>query len=203
MTGLNKQAKTLSDVQLRNLLHYVESETAYPERNRVVVLLSFKAGLRSKEIACLTWGMLTDAEGTLADAMSLVNGATKGRSGRVIPLHIELKTALESLLEHEAAKGRVSQDAFVVTLKKGATDPVTRSNSVQFLFKDWFAKMGLKGASSHSGRRTFITRAARKVSEVGGSLRDVQALAGHASIHVTQRYVDTDPEAQRKLIERL
>lgn len=203
MTGLNKQAKTLSDAQVRNLLRHVESETAYPERNRVVVLLSFKAGLRSKEIACLTWGMVTDAEGTLASAMSLVNGATKGRSGRVIPLHSELKTALESLRQHEDAKGRVSPDAFVVTLKKGATDPVTRSNSVQFLFKDWFAKMGLTGASSHSGRRTFITRAARKVSEVGGSLRDVQALAGHASVHITQRYVDTDPEAQRKLIERL
>jgi integrase/recombinase XerD len=181
----------------------VDEETNYPERNRAVVLLSFKAGMRAKEIACLRWGMLTDTEGTLTDAISLSNGATKGRSGRVIPLHPELKSALTALHAHQTDKGRVAPDAFVLTLKKGSSDPVTRSNSVQFLFKDWYAKLGFKGASSHSGRRTFITKAARKVSEVGGSLRDVQALAGHASIQITQRYVDTDPEAQRKLVERL
>jgi integrase/recombinase XerD len=203
MTGLTRQAKTLSDAQLRALLRYVETETRFPERNRVLVLLSFKAGLRAKEIACLTWGMLMDAEGNLTDAMSLANCATKGRSGRVIPLHPELKAALGVLCQHELAKGRVSQNASVLTMKKGATDAVTRSNSVQFLFKDWFAKLGFNGASSHSGRRTFITRAARKVGEVGGSLRDVQALAGHASIQVTQRYIDADPEAQKKLVERL
>jgi len=166
-------------------------------------LLSFKSGLRAKEISCLTWGMLTDTEGNLTDAIALTNGATKGRSGRVIPLHPDLKDALVTLHKHEADKGRVAAEAFVVTMKKGSSDAVTRSNSVQFLFKDWFAKLGFKGASSHSGRRTFITKAARKVSEVGGSLRDVQALAGHSSIQITQRYVDTDPEAQKKLVERL
>jgi integrase/recombinase XerD len=74
---------------------------------------------------------------------------------------------------------------------------------VQFLFRTWFRKLGFAGASSHSGRRTFITRAARKLSEVGGSLRDVQALAGHSSIATTQRYIDSDPQAQRKLIDRM
>lgn len=201
--GLTRQAKTLSDAQLRALLRFVESETNFPERNRAVVLLSFKAGLRAKEIACVTWGMLTDAEGNLTDGISLVNCASKGRSGRVIPLHPELKAALATLHALESKKDRLSPDAFVITLRKGSSDAITRSNSVQFLFKDWFARLGFKGASSHSGRRTFITKAARRVSEVGGSLRDVQALAGHASIHVTQRYVDTDPDAQKKLVERL
>ena len=83
--------------------------------------------------------------------MSLTNGATKGRSGRVIPLHPDLKAALVTLYAHETEKGRVAPDAFVVTMKKGSSDAVTRSNSVQFLFKDWFAKLGFKGASSHSG----------------------------------------------------
>ena len=147
--------------------------------------------------------MLSDTEGNVTDALSLSNDATKGKSGRVIPLHPDLKAALVTLHAHEVAKGRVAPDAFVVTLKKGSSDAVTRSNSVQFLFKDWYAKLGFTGASSHSGRRTFITKAARKVSEVGGSLRDVQALAGHASIQITQRYVDTDPEAQRKLVDKL
>jgi integrase len=68
----------------------------------------------------------------------------------------------------------------------------------------WFAKayrnVGLAGCSSHSGRRTFITRAARLAHRAGGSLRDVQLLAGHRSIQTTQRYIDGDTDAQRKLI---
>ena len=68
----------------------------------------------------------------------------------------------------------------------------------------WFAKafriIGLEGCSSHSGRRTFITRAARLVHKAGGSLRDVQLLAGHRSIQTTQRYIDGDTETQRKLV---
>src|SRR5213080_2234938 len=61
----------------------------------------------------------------------------------------------------------------------------------------------MDGCSSHSGRRTFITRAARKVSQVGGSLRDVQELAGHTSLAMTQRYIEGDTEAKRKLVALL
>ena len=59
----------------------------------------------------------------------------------------------------------------------------------------------MTGCSSHSGRRTFITRAARKVCEVGGSVRDVQQFAGHASLQTTQRYIEGDTEAKRKLVQ--
>ena len=68
----------------------------------------------------------------------------------------------------------------------------------------WFARayraIGLTGCSSHSGRRTFITRAARQPYRTGGSLRDVQVLAGHRSLLTTQAYIDGDTDSQRQLI---
>lgn len=70
---------------------------------------------------------------------------------------------------------------------------------------NWFARLyrkaGLEDCSSHSGRRTFITNAARVVHRVGGSLRDVQQLAGHASISMTQRYIEGHAPAKRALVD--
>lgn len=74
------------------------------------------------------------------------------------------------------------------------------SDTVQLWFHRLYTSLGFAGCSSHSGRRTFITRAARKVSEAGGSLRDVQQLAGHASRAMTQRYIEGDSDAKRKLV---
>ena len=65
----------------------------------------------------------------------------------------------------------------------------------------WYADVGLLGCSSHSGRRTLITNAAKKISSVGGSLRDVQMLAGHSSLAVTQRYIEGDCEARVKVVD--
>ena len=146
--GLGKVAKTLIDRQIRVLISYVERETRFPERNRVIVLLSFKAGFRAKEIGSLTWKMVTDAEGAIADAISLENTASKGKhGGRVIPMHTDLHEALKTLHAYEQDKGRVKPDAFVVTLAKGNTDQDSRSNSIHFLFnKDWFKKLGFSGA---------------------------------------------------------
>ena len=69
------------------------------------------------------------------------------------------------------------------------------------LFWRWYQHIGFDGCSSHSGRRTFITNTARKISTVGGSLRDVQMLAGHTNLRTTQRYIEANPEAQMKIVE--
>ena len=71
---------------------------------------------------------------------------------------------------------------------------------MQLWFHRLYKTLQLTGCSSHSGRCTFITRTARKVAEAGGSLRDVQQLAGHASLSMTQRYIEGDTDAKRKLI---
>src|SRR4051794_15316194 len=95
--ALTKQAKVVKKTELGRLLHHVE-RGRHPERDRVMVLLSFKAGLRAKEIAQLTWAMVTDATGEIAEAIALPNSALKGKNGgRTIPLHSELREALVAL----------------------------------------------------------------------------------------------------------
>lgn len=68
------------------------------------------------------------------------------------------------------------------------------------LFWRCYRHLGFVGCSSHSGRRTFITAAARKISTVGGSLKNVQELAGHANIRTTQGYIEANPDAQVKVV---
>ena len=85
----------------------------------------------------------------------------------------------------------------IVTSERGGG---MRAGSIVLWFARAFRAIGLNGCSSHSGRRTFITRAARLVHKAGGSLRDVQLLAGHAAITTTQRYIEGDTDAQRKLV---
>src|ERR1043165_2907590 len=104
--GQGKQAKVLRRSELQRLLNHV-SHTRHPERDRVMVLLSFKSGLRAKEIASLTWSMVTTATGELADAISLPNKASKGRNGgRTIPVHDDLRPALADLMAVRGEKMR-------------------------------------------------------------------------------------------------
>ena len=75
--------------------------------------------------------------------------------------------------------------------------------SVAVWFHRLYSDLGLEGCSSHSGRRTFVTRAAKKCIEAGGSLRDVQQLAGHSHLATTQRYIEGDSEAKRRLVSMI
>lgn len=161
-----------------------------------MILLSVKAGLGAKEIACLTWSMVTDAEGAIADAIQLTNGASQGkRGGRTIPMNTNLREALVAL--KEARGDKASPERRVMYSERGAGYSAA---AVQVWFARLYGKLGFIGASSHSGRRTFITRAARKIIEAGGSLRDVQELAGQASLATTQRYIQGDTEAKRNVV---
>jgi integrase len=191
---LSKQAKTLTAAQVRTALIFLEA-TRYPTRNRVAFLLSARAGLRAKEIASLTWGMLTDAEGALTDVIRLSDVAAKGRTGGVIPVAKDLASALSSLND-EMAPTSGSEHVF-------QTERSTRTSrqAVVNLFGSWYRSLGFEGCSSHSGRRTFITNAARNIGRVGGSLRDVQALARHASLATTQRYIEINGEAARAVVD--
>jgi integrase/recombinase XerD len=189
---VGKRAKILSQTQVEDLLFFA-THTRHPIRNRVIVLLSVKAGLRAAEIANLTWDMLVDPAGDLATALELRDIVAKNRSGRVIPIHPDLRDALMELF---AAQSQGGHGPAIRSERGGPMTPV----SIVSWFGRAYRAIGLEGCSSHSGRRTFITRAARLVHKAGGSLRDVQLLAGHRSLLTTQRYIDGDTDVQRKLV---
>ena len=185
-----KQAKILSSCDVDDLLIFATC-TRHPVRNRLIILLAAKAGLRAGEIAKLTWDMVLDPTGGIGIVIELRDAAAKNGSGRLIPVHPDLSQALAAYRSLSTGIGPLIQSE-----RGGAMTPL----SIVVWFNRAFRKIGLNGCSSHSGRRTFITRAARLVHKAGGSLRDVQLLAGHRSIQTTQRYIDGDTDVQRKLV---
>lgn len=196
--SLGKQAKILTNKQQSLVLTYLGG-TRYPLRNKVIFLLSFKSGLRAKEIAELSWQMICDSEGNIGNTINLCNKASKGKySGRIIPLHNELKEKLEKLFIIESQK-----DNFLLSQRIIRTERQNKTSAqmVVNFFYTLYRSIGLNGCSSHSGRRTFITNAAKHISLVGGTLNDVRMLAGHSSLSTTQRYIAYDTEAQRKIVD--
>ncbi len=136
--------------------------------------------------------MVVGPSGEIGNCLELRDSVAKKGSGRVIPIHADLQAALVQL-----AQLAPTLDGPVIRSERGGPmSPV----SIVCWFAKAFRTIGLEGCSSHSGRRTFITRAARLVHKAGGSLRDVQLLAGHRSIQTTQRYIDGDTDTQRKLV---
>ena len=192
--GLGKQAKVLSKGQQEAILGFLGS-TAQPDRNRVIFLLSVRAGLRAKEIASVTWAMVTDAEGQLSDCLNLQDIASKGRSGGSVWLNNDLKSAL--LAHQQASLDPMPSERII----KSYRDKPMSSQQIVNMLRSWYLQLGFNGCSSHSGRRTFITNAAKKISSVGGSIRDVQMLARHSSLQMTQRYIEADVEAQKRVVQ--
>jgi integrase/recombinase XerD len=139
--------------------------------------------------------MVTDAEGNIADVISLDNSASKGKSGRIIPMSETLKQAISEYLEE-----RGKEPGALVKSERGNGFSAA---SIAEWFHRLYAAMGYEGASSHSGRRSFITNAARKIPLCGGSLLDVMVLAGHRHLSTTQAYISDDTEAQKKVVDLL
>ena len=188
---MTQPARVLESADVRRLLKHVRADR-HATRNHVMVLLSFKAGLRACEIAGLEWSMVLRPDGCLDRHISVARQIAKNGSARRVPLNPELKSGLVRL-HHAAGRPRIGA---VIQSERGAK---LRPTSVVNWFRTAYVELGLNGCSSHSGRRTFITRSARLLVRTGGSLRDVQELAGHRSLTTTERYIQSDRDAQRKL----
>jgi integrase/recombinase XerD len=193
-----KQAKVLNDEQQDKMLRFL-SRTRYPSRNKLIFLLSIKAGLRAMEIAYLNWRHVINSQGGLSDYITIEDSGSKGkRGGRSIPMHSQIKEELEI---YASQMGDIVHSNRIIISERKTTG--VNPGYVTTMLWLWYRDVGFIGASSHSGRRTFITNAARCITDCGGSIRDVQHLAGHKSLNTTQRYIDGNEEAKRRLIKML
>ena len=192
---MRQRAKALEPDDVR-LLRALVARHRHPQRDDVIVLLSFKAGLRACEVAGLRWSMVLNSRHRVSAQLRVGGGIAKGGSPRNIPIHGGLAAALRRLHRLHGQP----RDGPVIASERGGN---MTARSIVNWFHDAYHELGLVGCSSHSGRRTFITGAARLLATTGGSLRDVQELAGHRSLTTTERYIQGDRAAQRKLIARL
>src|SRR5260370_27023084 len=188
-----KQAKTATKEQFAAAFRRARYGR-YPDRDRAMVLLSVKAGLRAGEIAKLTWPMVLDSQRRISGYIELHDAAAKKRSGGMTPLHPQLIRALMQLKQQHGASGPVIRSERGDALRPG---------SVVNWFRHFYGDLGFEGCTSHSGRRTFVTNAARLVFRAGGTLRDGQQLAGHRSIAQTEAYTEGDSRAKGRLIALL
>lgn len=187
----NKRANILSEEDILDSLDAIEQHSEQKERDTLFVLLTCRAGLRSQEVAKLYAEDVLDARGRLKDAIFVSRRAAKYGKPRSVPMRPDVREALTAYLARfEVEKGPLFFNQY---------GQETSANSVQKQLARIYASVGLKGCSSHSGRRTFGTSVAKKAAQFGGTLRDAQYLLGHSDVKTTEAYVDYSPR-QRELV---
>tara|TARA_B110000503_G_C7145282_1_gene412648 strand:+ start:502 stop:1164 length:663 start_codon:yes stop_codon:yes gene_type:complete len=187
-----KQAKTLNQQELRRVLDYVATRP-HAHRNRAMVLMTYLAGMRVGEVANIRYCDVVDIDATIRNEIILSAHQTKGGESRIVFVNERLKAELAHYKQSQ--KWRHPNDKFFYTQKEPARGftPNTLAQHFHYLYKG----AGLTGASSHSGRRTFITNLASK----GIGVRVLASLAGHKNISVTQRYIDVNDDMKRRAVE--
>ncbi len=187
------QAKSLTIAQFEQVLESIVP-TRYSARDRAMILLSFWSGMRVGEIAALKMSDVITIEGIIIDEIRLKPEQTKGKNYRMVMIGLRLCNELNiyiSTLGHD----EVDAPLFVSQKTKKKFNP----NALGQKFKRMFENAGIYGATSHSGRRTFITQLANK----GISVRVLQSLAGHKSIVTTQLYIDVNDEMKRTAVNMM
>lgn len=187
-----KQAKLLTDTEFRRLTAVVNS-LRHSTRNHTAVALSFYAGLRACEIAALHIGDVFEANGEPRDTIYLSAAQTKGNDTGTVLVNRRLRTQLERYAAIYPKRTAQPSAALLYSAKGGGFTAQTVVN----LFQRLYRLAGIAGASSHSGRRQFVTELADK----GVNARVVQALARHKHLNTTMRYIDLNENKLRAAVE--
>lgn len=186
-----KQARILTKQEYKRVLAIIDSNR-HAERNRAVVFLSFYAGLRACEIASLRLHDVVNDESKVKSQIVLEKHMTKGNERQRVMLNSVLRKELQKYVDSGCCTYS-RNDAFIKSQKGSAFSPLTISQ----LFARLYKKAGIEGASSHSGRRQFITTLAEKQVNV----RVIQALARHCHLNTTMRYIDINDKKLEKAVE--
>jgi integrase/recombinase XerD len=186
------QAKTLTATDTEQLLNHINTRK-YAERNRAMMLLTHWAGLRIGEVACLRWSDVTTTEGEIKDEIRLLPDMTKGRHARTVFISAKLRTELQAYADQAKCVNR----SYPFFASQKSVKAGFSANSLSQTFALLYEGAGLEGASSHSGRRTFLTNLANK----GTAIHLLKTLAGHRSIQTTATYLYSSPSQLRAVVE--
>ena len=187
-----KQAKLLTEPEFRRLTTIVNA-LRYPVRNHTAMALSFYAGLRGCEIAALRIGDVFDEVGGVKDTIDLNADQTKGSDSATVLVNSKLKRQLVKFAKQYPVHTSNRSAPLLFSAKGGGFTAQTIVN----LFKRIYQLARIDGASSHSGRRQFVTQLADR----GINARLVQVLARHKHLSTTQRYIDVNEITLRSAIE--
>ena len=192
-----KQARVLTHAEIKRLLRVV-STTKHAARNRLVVMLSYMAGLRACEIAALKVGdvinELKDGTWEVKTEAVLKSNQTKGNKAQTVVFSSALRKEI-GVYYAQSEETLEMTDFLIISQKKSGFS----SQTIQNLFRELYEAAAISNASSHSGRRTFITT----LSERGVSVRIIQALARHSSLQTTALYIDTGIDKLRAAVENV
>lgn len=187
---MSKQAKTLTSMEIRRVLDFIATRK-HAVRNRAMVLTTFLSGLRVGEVASLRYMDILDADDKVRSEIRLDASQTKGNEGRVVFINAKLQKELASYVK-AIPYTNLADKLFYTQKNEGFT-----ANTLTQFFHYLYRAVGIEGASSHSGRRTFITNLASK----GVGVRVLMELSGHKNISTTQAYIDVNDDMMRKAVE--
>ena len=186
------QAKTLTKEELTRVLDYISTRRFAP-RNRAMMLLTHWAGLRIGEVACLRWSDVLNQDGTVKEEIRLLPDMTKGRHPRTVFVNIRLRDELAAY----AAQARCVDRTYPFFASQKSIKAGFGANSLAQTFALLYEGAGVDGASSHSGRRSFLTNLANK----GTAIHILKTLAGHRSISTTAAYLYSSPSQLKAAVE--
>lgn len=186
------QAKTLTERELKKVLNYISCHQ-HAARNRAMLLVTHWSGMRVGEVAALRISDVLNADGSITDEVRLLPEQTKGKYARSVFIGERLRKELATYIATIELSDR-TKPLFYTQKRAGFS-----ANSLTQLFGYQYKEAGIVGASSHSGRRSFITN----LANLGVGVRLLQSLAGHRSIATTQAYIDVNDGMKRAAVELL
>ena len=187
-----KQAKTLNQQELRKVLDYI-STRKHAARNRALLMTTFLSGMRVGEVSSLRFKDVVDNDGNIRNEIRLTPEMTKGEFARVVFVNERLRKELQQYTRIYNPQDKAMKFFYSQKRDSDGFNANTLTQHFHFLYK----RAGVDGASSHSGRRSFITNLASK----GVSVRVLMSLAGHRSISTTQAYIDINDDMLRSAVE--